>query len=502
MQDSDKGEKEKSAGMQDSEKVDTTKPDLKATWRHFMILPVIASLMFALVLNGFVQGEWIQKVIRAEHLPNGTGGFSGCGSQVNVTEEHEEKLRTVQQIAARWSMLFSLAGGIPNAIVTLFLPSYTDALGRKFLIILSIFGMSIGTVVSTLVIYFEASFWYIFASNIVLGFTGSMYSLFSAGFAMVADLTKADNQRTIGIVVMDVFLLVPIVIASYCSGLFVETLELDFLITSVIGSSVSIVSFLLTFVLQESHAPHKRSKRQPLLTTIKRMTDFYISDEFKGSRKAYNYLLFAFGFATLAGINRGGMETLYFLGKPFCWGPSQIGIFSMARNAAQAFIGLGSIRFLQMCMSNASIGVLSTLSITVSYIIEALATSTVVIYIVPAAGMFSFLVIPMIRSLISSITAPDKIGAVFASIAVIEVICTIAANLSQNAIYSFTMSFWNGFVFIICAILALINMLLMIGFQRAKKEMDKKEISNETSDLNIKSEITNTEAMSDYGSKL
>lgn len=457
-------------------------PPMKISWRHLILLPALFLMMFGGVLNGFVIGEWTQKVIRNKYFPNNTESFSVCG-KMNSSETEDEMLRKVQQEAARWGIYFSLADSIPVTIVTMILPSYTDSLGRKFLIVLTTTGSTAKAIISTLVVYFEGSFWYLFASNIVFGFTGSIFSLFSAMFAMVADLTHGENQRTLGIIVVDCILLLAGVVGSYCSGLFVETLELNFFYTAVIGTSMNIVAYLLLLILKESHPPHKRSKKQSVFYTVKRITDFYVSSEFKGQRTAYLLLLFAFGAATVAGINRGGMETLYFLGKPFCWGPSKIGMFSMARNAAQAVIGLGSVRILQMCFSNAMIGIISTFSNAVSYVVEAFATSTLMIYMVPVTGMFSFLVIPMIRSLMSAITPVDKQGAAFASVAIIEVICTMAASMSQNIIYSATMSFMNGFVFLICAIISMVNMVLMMAYWRVQKSMNKEEVTIETPDI-------------------
>ena len=69
-------------------------------------------------------------------------------------------------------------------------------------------------------------------------------------------------------------------------------------------------------------------------------------------------------------------------------------------------------------------------------------------------------------------TTVDKQGAVFAGLAFIEVLSTILANLSQNAIYSLTISFMNGFVFIILAGIAFLNAVLMIVYKCRKQVTD------------------------------
>ncbi|KAH3862283.1 hypothetical protein DPMN_025249 [Dreissena polymorpha] len=178
---------------------------------------------------------------------------------------------------------------------------------------------------------------------------------------------------------------------------------------------------------------------------IKRVTSFYVSKEMKGQRARYILLTLSFSFATLTSLNRSDIETLYFLGQPFCWGPSKIGLFMTACSAAQSIVGLGSLRLLQVCLSNPVIAIISTVSLTISYIIEGLAESTLVIYFVPISGIFSFLMVPMIRGMMSNITPADKQGAMFAGVAVFEVISSLVGSIAFNGVYSLTMTFMNGF---------------------------------------------------------
>ena len=54
------------------------------------------------------------------------------------------------------------------------------------------------------------------------------------------------------------------------------------------------------------------------------------------------------------------------------------------------------------------------------------------------------------------------IGSMFASIASIEVLGTIIASVGENAVYSATVSFMNGFVFLVMAVCICVNLSLLV----------------------------------------
>ena len=85
----------------------------------------------------------------------------------------------------------------------------------------------------------------------------------------------------------------------------------------------------------------------------------------------------------------------------------------------------------------------------------------------------------------SALTPLDKQGAMFSSAATIEVICKLIAHLSQNAVYSISLTFMNGFVFMMCAVFSLINLLLMYLIKRTKQGQETCQVDFETSKKNL-----------------
>jgi PCFT/HCP family folate transporter-like MFS transporter 1/3 len=302
------------------------------------------------------------------------------------------------------------------------------------------------------------------------GILGSSYALFAVSFSYVADITYKDNHRVLGVVIIESVLMVTAVCGSLLSGYFIETLGFGFFNTAVICSALMLLGFAITLLfLPETLHKNKRSSPKSFLGTWKKMIQFYISADFRGKRTLYILLLGSFFVTEIAMLNRSNIETLYFLGQPFCWGPSKIGVFATTRYVALGVVGLGSLPLLQKFLSNEIIAVISAVSSVISLIIEGLAKSNLMIYLVPVTGAFSFVMVPIIRGMMSTMTEPDKQGAMFSSVATIEVLSSISAALLLNEIYAETYSFMNGFVFLVMAGFCVITCILLSAVYYLKK---------------------------------
>jgi len=73
-------------------------------------------------------------------------------------------------------------------------------------------------------------------------------------------------------------------------------------------------------------------------------------------------------------------------------------------------------------------------------------------------------------------------GGTTAGIATIEVTGSLIGNLSQNAIYTFTLSFMKGFVFLILALMSVINFILLCIYKCVRRNGTSYEIIVKTSD--------------------
>ena len=328
----------------------------------------------------YIINEWTQFTVKKEYFINSTISTStdSCKTS-NHSSGAYRNLTKVQEVSAKWLMLNSLAETIPGFFTCLVLSPLTDTYGRRFLIILTLFGVFIKYAAACVIIYTEQHFWYMVAANGLEGITGTSLALFSVSFSYIADLVKDKKQRVFCIVIVEFMLMVSVMVSGLLSGILID--KFGFMIPAVICTTILLVSVMVAILfLPESLKSEKRIKPMSVADSLMRPFLFYTSKAFKGKRLLYALFLLAFGFAELVGQNRSSLETLYLLGMPFCFSPTFVGYFGCARHFGEAAIGLGSVKFMQVYISNEAIAILGTVSSMVSYIVEALARSELMIF--------------------------------------------------------------------------------------------------------------------------
>lgn len=446
--------------------------------KYALILPAMFFLFLGVFSNNYLINEWVQEKIKKEHFPDlsTNKNYSACGVK-NHSDKTYQDYTIVQQTSARWITYFSIAQHVPTFFMNLILNGYTDTFGRKFLLVTAGFGMCVKFSIITTVIYLDASLIYVLVMFAVDGLLGSKYAVFATLFAYTADITQNDNQRIFSVVGLEILFVITTILSSYLTGLYVETLQLGFFNTAFINTASCVFGFvIILFLVPESLSNNRKRPAQKIIGSLKTLLQFYVGKDFKGKRLVYILLFFAFAFAELSGICRGKIETLYFLGQPFCWGPSKIGTYLMTQQAVVGVVGIISLKVFQKFLSNEVIAGMSNISNALSLIIEGIATTNLMIYMVPVAGIISFLVVPMIRGIMSVITDPDKQGAMFSSVAAVEVLSVCVGTMAENEIYAETYAFMNGFVFLIMSGFSVIDAVLMFVLYIIRKKQAQNSI--------------------------
>lgn len=435
--------------------------------KYAAIIPGLVFVVLGVQIHTYVVNEWTQYEIRNASFPNmsSVSNFSAC-SDTNHSDETYKQYETVQEKSARWIVYYNLALHLPAFLSNIILPSHTDAFGRRYLFLFSSLGLVTRCGLMSLIIYFRQSFYYVIGIYALDGLLGSSFALYIVSYCYAADITSNDNQRVVGIVFIQFVVMSTTVLSSFLTGYMVETWGLGYFYTALISVLVSFTGFFIfAFILPESLSEKNRRQLDSKSSFFKWSFEFYFGRDTSGMIVCYTLLLLAFAFSELSGtVNRAAIETLYLIGQPFCWDPSRIGLFQMTRHATQGILGLGSVKLFQKLMSNEAISIVSSVSTIASFFVEAYAASTLMIYMVPVAGIFGFLLSPLICGIMSTITPRNKQGSMFAGIVAIQIISAVTATFSDNEIYAVSLSFMNGFVFLIMAAFGVIDMILLIAF--------------------------------------
>ena len=357
----------------------------RGTWRRFIILAIVEFLYLQTTgLMGYILSEWIQNTVKMEYFPNQTfaENVSSCENQNHSSADYKMYTR-VQQESAHWIMYYNIAQRVTAFISNLIWPTYTDSYGRKFLFIMTTAFLTIRTGLLSFIIRTSQSFVYIIVWFGFEGFFGTSFALINVSFLFVADEFEDKNARVLAVVAVEANILMTNMVSGLISGLFVD--NLGFFIPTLVCLGMASTSLVVTLLfLPETLKPEGRRKAPNVLSVMRRPLEFYTSSAFAGKRTEYFLLILAFAFGSLGTQNRTTIETVFLLGMPFCWTPTLIGYFELARHFGQAVFGLGSVKLCQKFLSNEWIAINSTVFCILSYVVTGFATSQILIY----SGLF------------------------------------------------------------------------------------------------------------------
>ncbi|XP_052787370.1 solute carrier family 46 member 3-like [Mya arenaria] len=464
--------------------------ELGFTLRRCMLLPVILGYfleggMFMFLLPQYTQHVFKEKYTRHDQFSLNTT-YNACAN-VNQSDPEYQIYLKIQRETAKWTIYYAIASLVPTIVGNIVWASLSDILGRKFVLYLTIAGAIVSIGSFALVANYKLSLYYIIIGKVLDGLTGSYTAFLAMMFTYTCDITVAGKSRTIAIVFMELLLGLTVTLASMYTGYFIEAAGFfwpSFMATCLLAAAFLI---LVIFVPETSGIQHQRGSQTEQLTASARVKramlstieafKFYFTNDSKVRRLKYILLILGFLFLTIPYLNRGSMEILYQLGKPFCWSSRKIGWFASLKISIASVFGVAGTYLLQRCMKDDIIAMLGTAIGIASYVVEGFAHGSI-IWLVPVLSAPTGLPIPMIRSLMSALTPADKQGALFASIGAVETLCALIGSVSNNAIYSATLTIMNGFVFEIMAAFTLIGVIFLVAYifvARLMKDTDSRD---------------------------
>ena len=359
-----------------------TKRLSRAVFLKILFLSFVGCInYFAMGLHSYTVSEWTQHQVKIKYFHNRTfsANFSACES-ANKSDPGYITYTHVQQETSRWQIYNTIASSVPAFITAIVYPSYTDTFGRRYLFILSLTGVFLQFFVDALTIVFNGSLIYVVLGAFMFGITGTTYCLLSAMFTYIADVTEKGKQRTATITIVESLLLIMSTSSGLVAGFFID--GVGFMFPAITAASMSFINLLVvSFFLPETLPRSMRQKRLPVLRSVKRVIDFYLSSDFKGKRSLYILMIASFVILDLCSVHRRTLEVLYQLGMPFCWGPKKIGYFAALSNIGQGVFAIGIVALLQKCLSDVSIGMLASFSNACSLVLEGCAYTDVMLYL-------------------------------------------------------------------------------------------------------------------------
>ncbi|XP_076098381.1 lysosomal proton-coupled steroid conjugate and bile acid symporter SLC46A3-like [Mytilus galloprovincialis] len=444
-------------------------PPLKMTRQHYLLYVMIALFMYSTVCSVVVETQYAYYAVQRER--NVTGSVSRDTScTANKSTSQYLLQQEIQRETAQWNAYGHIASAFPALIMTILVGSWSDKIGRRVALIIPILGLIFKCSFLAISVQLEWNIYYLLIPFFVDGIAGTSVGFISAALSFTADLTKYGKTRTFGIVLVEMTLGLGVTTANITSGYLIR--YTGFLYSVVACLSVTILTLILIIFLPETVQSKKNFQSVSQIQYFKNSINFYIH---KGpSRWKYIILAASFSLSVMPTIGRNNVQIFYLLNSPYCWSSVLIGWFGAARSVSELIIGLGLVRLLRKCMSERQMLFAGTLSAIGYYTLMSTAVNDIMVFLTPVVGIMSHYPKPMIRSLLSAITARDEQGAMFGGLTAIESTSGLLGSVLANFIYGETVAIYRGIamaIFGVCHFIALCLISVFIFREKREKKI-------------------------------
>lgn len=465
----------------------------KKIFSSITVEPVVF-LTFAGLLNfQLVRDTGVLQVICSQwYLPDNPR--LNC-SNLSATPDLEDK---IQQKATLWILMMAGAAIIPAMISDIIMGAWGDKNGRKASMLLGIAGTMASIVPVIALFTFQwLPLHFVIGCNLISGVTGSAAIVLISSYAFLADTITDKNILTIRMGILAVCLAAGQTVGSYSAGKLVNTISLPR--AALVPAFFQTASFFYCWFFVPNIIPPRAEKvdksygsesdLEGLISVKSRFSSccrlcFVAKDllkevfhTFTKPRKGYRrcFLLIGtlvFFISTLTDFHAAVM-TLFTYHRPLLWTPNQLGTWKAVDNTL-GLIGnlvgvLLSKRWLHL--KDSTLVLMGLITCSAHHIIIGLSTTTWMVYAAACVGMLCNLVPPTISSFITHYIDSNEVGKVFSGFAVAAEVALVTAVLSFNGIYSATLSFFPGFVFMCMASLIWVAISFMTWvYWKAKTE--------------------------------
>ncbi|KAL6091477.1 hypothetical protein STEG23_001829 [Scotinomys teguina] len=425
-----------------------------------------------------------------------TGNYTfASGSNLSECEQNKSDpifafREEVQKKASLFSLQVEMSGLIPGLVSTFMLLSSSDNHGRKLPMILSSLG-SLGTNIWLCVLsYLHLPLQFLIASNFIGALFGNYTTFWGASFAFIVDQCKEYKQKIIRIAILDFMLGVVAGLTGLTSGYFIRELGFVwsyFIIAVVLMVNLTYITFFLRDPIRESSSQIVTMSCSESLKDVFYRTYMLFKNGSSKRRSLLCLLIFTIVIYFFVVFGISPIFTLYELGSPLCWNEVYIGYGSALGSISflSSFLGIWLFSY---CLEDVHITFIGILTTMVGMVLAAFSKTTLMMFLVRIPFFFTFMPLSVLRSMLSKVVHSTEQGALFACIAFLETLGGVTATSAYNGIYSATVAWYPGFIFLLSAGLLILPVISLwavkcIGWEEGSYTMFvPEEPSEHTSD--------------------
>lgn len=265
-----------------------------------------------------------------------------CDS-IDKNKGHSEEENVVQEGTAKWDMYLNLARTVPAVFSTLVFGAWSDGVGRKKVLMISMTGVAINQLSYFLNAWFlSAPIAYLLIGCFISGICGGFAAILMAIFSYIADITTLE-KRTLRILLLDATIFVASMISYPTGGLIIQRCGFVILYGIVIAFYGAVLIYIL--FLKESYFPEHTNTIWEVIVSgkVTKALHFFTQKREKYHRTKVAILSFAFFILFFNLIGTFSVVILYVYHSPLSFTPANVGYLLAEANAVKAvgacFIG-------------------------------------------------------------------------------------------------------------------------------------------------------------------
>ncbi|XP_038065793.1 proton-coupled folate transporter-like [Patiria miniata] len=406
------------------------------------------------------QTQYIEKRI-IEQL--GVINFTQSKCDANKSSPEYRLREKVQQESSVWSLYLTATLALAVIFSANIWGALSDKYGRHVALVMPCVGLAANSAVNLLVVYFHLPLYVLIFGSLAQGIGGDITTFIVGCAGYNSDVTMPESrERTIRFILIDVFYCFAGSICQFSLGFIIRTFGFEAPYLSVIGFVVITAGFIICLLPDRRVADtvtfvNSREEEVPSnpLNIVKNVRRVFTQDKLRGWLLAgFNYIIFSNILVSVAWV---AISVLYTTGEPFCMDPLYEGYYQGTMNGIYGigvlFGGTVVCKYLSKFWSMH----LASLTIVASLVITAVAQNYLTLYLGLAAGFFTFLTTPLCRTSMANLVGPNQQGVVFAFSGCLMSLAGFLSPIIFNAIYSSTLHFMTGFVYLTMALLVLIS---------------------------------------------
>ncbi|XP_072376203.1 probable peptidoglycan muropeptide transporter SLC46 [Diabrotica undecimpunctata] len=473
-----------------------------AWYKYFSVEVPLLFLSFSMILQASIATNLFMYRTCYTILDYPESDCALLGNTVNnITKELEPKVQpTVNYI----NMVHNTINNIFPVFVCMYVGTWSDKFGRKPFLLLTISGIILSNISSTLIVYFKnASTWWFIVSGLPSLISGGFASQFIVISAYLIDVST-EKDRAVRLSAFEMIMGASSFVGNLVSAriLYATSYEAIFMI----AVGLQIISLLYTiFFIPESVKAEKKLKQIPSFKDIWDNINFkqIVQESFRKRENNINAFLFAFIIVTfISGFTMGEMQvsSLYLRAK-LNWTLSQINLVGSITSVGMmigtmlgTFLLYKTLKFKELPLAFCAV-----VMAMVSSVLRGIATNDIYIYVANSVSIFNGVSMLMWRTVMSYMLRPDEMGKIFALINILQSLVNVLSSLVYPAVYNATLNTNSGiYNFMTCAVhgVVAISILILSRLKIPKVDMPPPGTAEEDNKTEISISINNFEVLS------